>query len=1095
MPRHAAMLLAVFLIMNANAQDALGPDHGSRMLAQGRDLEAQERHADALALYASVDVNDSLYNDVLLRRLAMLSKLERQSEIPALCDKGLELDLEEAPILYMHKGLALRDMERYDEALSCYDTAIRKFPGNFQLHRLRAMLLFQMDDPARYLPAIQENAVRFPLQRDAHIALALTAIQEGRTSQAALAMFMAMIVRWGDEQSDQLLIWADDLLNGKLDADPKGVDIAPGDDFRELDLLLANKVAMNKKYKARPDLTYPFVKQGHFLLSSLKDHSTGNGFWSTYYVPFFQRLMADGHYPAFVYHCFASSRNQKIRAQATKYAKDVDRFRDGLLPLINTYFATFPDSVDGELVPCFHEWNGDGDLTAYGPGDISRNEHTAIWRLYHKNGALVAEGAFNAAHKKEGVWRHYHDNCVQRLHEEWKNGVSDGTLIAWHRNGVMSDSLQAVNDQVDGVHVVWDEHGRILSKRTFVAGKATGKAWYYHDCGALDHESQLVDNKIEGDLVRLYPNGSKFYEAHYVNGKRQGTGTQYHPNGRPMSTYTFVDGQLHGPFTEWYPNGTKKAEGQYTKDKLSGVRKRWYSNGTLESEEPYDEQGRTAGTIRNYTPEGTLLNELEWSRDQMVRYRYYDRSGNVLKEAKRSSGKFAFEGFFADGAKRMEGVYLDEGAKDGKWTWYWPDGTVAEEENLKQGKVDGIQTTYHENGRKKSEFRYLPGKGRTGPYSTYRTDGTMDHNGYIVDGELYGQRIRTLPDGTVLNREYYVNGKLHGWQTYYDPDGAPMHEYRMVDGVVHEIVDRDPDGSERARFRIRPGPYTLTRTFPNGMTAQSLRYMNGLLHGPSVWYYPNGSKLMEGNYLNGEEDGLWRSWHPNGKQAWEATYVMGTQHGTVRWWHVNGQLRSEETFEDGWSTGYKSWFSNGKPQQERERHFGMDHGTNRAYAITGDLQLVRYFRHGELVGYSYNGPDGKLVDTIPLTGGAYDLRPKYANGQVSREMHYRNGAIHGPYKEYAPNGRVIDERYFEAGDEQGEAREHHADGKPYSSGSWLNGQRHGEHVDHWDNGEPMDRCQWANGERHGTRTLYDRSGKPTLVLTYRYGEVTSMRKP
>lgn len=1094
--RNTAAPLAMLIIINSgHAQDAQGPGHGAQALEKGGELEDQERHADALALYAAVDPNDSSYSAVLLRHAAMLSDLDRQAEIPALCDKGLQLDLKNAPFLYMHKGLALMELDRHDEAVACLDAAIRKYPGNFQLHRLRAVVLQDKGDPALYMPAFQQNAVRFPLQRDAHTSLAMIALQEGRTSQAALALFMSMIVRWGDERSDQLLISADELLDGKVDPEPKGADLRQGDDFAELDLLLANKVAMNKKYKAQPDLSYPFVRQGHFLLNSLKDHPTGNGFWSTYYVPFFKRIMADGSYTAFVYHCFASSRNEKIRGQSTKYAKDVAQFRSGLLPLINEYFATFPDSVDGELKPCYHEWNDDGDLLAYGPGNINKEEQTGVWRLFHENGALNAVGTFGATHKKEGTWRHYHDNGVQRLRQDWKDGVGEGVLIAWHRNGVMSDSMHVVNDEPDGIYTEWDQHGRIEARRTFTGGKATGKAWYYHGCGAPDHVVDLADDKIEGGLVRLYPNGSKHFEANFTAGKRQGAGTEYHPNGRPKSTYTYVDGQLQGPFTEWYTTGTKSAEGQYAKDKFSGVRKRWYANGNLESEEPYDDQGRAAGTIRNYTPEGTLHNELEWSRDQMVRYRYYDRSGKVLKEAKRSAGKFAFEGLTADGAKRMAGIYLDEGTKDGKWTWYWPDGTVEEEENLKQGKPDGTQATYHENGRKKSEYRYLPGQGRTGPYTTYRADGSVDINGYIVNGELNGQLVQTLPDGKVYKREYYVNGEQHGWQTYNDPDGAPVREYRMVNGTVREVVDRDADGGERARYHIPAGPYTFIRTYPEGGHLLKSEYMNGLRHGVVVWSYPDGSKSMEGRYLNDEEDGLWKSWHPNGKPAWEATYVMGTLHGTVRRWHVNGQLESEETFEDGWSTGYKSWFSNGKPLQERERRFGKDHGTNRSYGITGDLQVVRYYRDGTLVGYSYNGADGKLVDTIHLTGGTYELLPKYASGQVSREMRYRNDDFHGPYKEYAPNGRVIDESVYEAGFRTGTGREYYADGKPYSTGGWLNGQRHGEHVDHWENGQPMDRCQWAHGERHGERTLYDRTGKPTVVLTYRNGEVTSMRKP
>jgi antitoxin component YwqK of YwqJK toxin-antitoxin module len=148
-----------------------------------------------------------------------------------------------------------------------------------------------------------------------------------------------------------------------------------------------------------------------------------------------------------------------------------------------------------------------------------------------------------------------------------------------------------------------------------------------------------------------------------------------------------------------------------------------------------------------------------------------------------------------------------------------------------------------------------------------------------------------------------------------------------------------------------------------------------------------------------------------------------------------------------------------------------------------------------MTGYSYNGPDGKLVDTIPLGEGVQKLRPKYTNGAPSREMDYRNNDIDGVYKEYLPNGKVLEESIYICGQRNGKQTEYFADGKPASVSNWKNDEREGEQLEYWDNGQVMDRSFWKEGELNGERTLYDRTGKAVLVLQYRSGRAQEMRKP
>ena len=98
---------------------------------------------------------------------------------------------------------------------------------------MRALTMKENGDLPGALKALEETAVLFPIQQEVHMSLASLAQEEGATSQAALSLFMAMLVRWGDDRSDQALGYVDEVLAGNVEAHPKGLDLSKGDDFSD----------------------------------------------------------------------------------------------------------------------------------------------------------------------------------------------------------------------------------------------------------------------------------------------------------------------------------------------------------------------------------------------------------------------------------------------------------------------------------------------------------------------------------------------------------------------------------------------------------------------------------------------------------------------------------------------------------------------------------------------------------------------------------------------------------------------------------------------------------------------------------------------
>ena len=135
-----------------------------------------------------------------------------------------------------------------------------------------------------------------------------------------------------------------------------------------------------------------------------------------------------------------------------------------------------------------------------------------------------------------------------------------------------------------------------------------------------------------------------------------------------------------GPYVAWWTDGKKRAEGNYAGGKQHGEWIEWYSTGLRAAE----------GDYRNGRRDGPWA---FW----------------------RESGKKAEEGSFRNGEKQGHWVVFDDAGhrsaegeirtsaqlsrENGKWTYFWPNGTKREEGSFREGKRDGKWTAYDAAGK------------------------------------------------------------------------------------------------------------------------------------------------------------------------------------------------------------------------------------------------------------------------------------------------------------------------------------------------------------------------------------------------------------
>jgi len=198
---------------------------------------------------------------------------------------------------------------------------------------------------------------------------------------------------------------------------------------------------------------------------------------------------------------------------------------------------------------------------------------------------------------------------------------------------------------------------------------------------------------------------------------------------------------------EHYPDGRLKSETEALGKLRHGKSKEYRKDGTLESLITY-ESNRKHGPALSYYPDGkTVKTEID--------YRY--------------------------------------GLKHGDAKWYFPDGRIYRFTPYFEGKINGIRTTFYENGIKQAEIPYLTGQPGLG-LKEYHPDGSMKvFNADIVLSE----RDRTSLDNTFRltisvsdgsrNVEYF-SGKLTEGK-FWNEKLVPIQSERGV-GVMDYYISK-----------------------------------------------------------------------------------------------------------------------------------------------------------------------------------------------------------------------------------------------------------------------------------------------------------------
>ncbi len=540
----------------------------------------------------------------------------------------------------------------------------------------------------------------------------------------------------------------------------------------------------------------------------------------------------------------------------------------------------------GSVTGKYHSFYMDGQKNEI--GEFANDLACGAWTGYHPDGELSYQGAMEND-QRTGLWEFYHTNGkIKEIIHYNENGEKNGENKNFNENGTLNSVIEYNHDKIIGLAYL-DYLGNTL----FEAHNEMGNMEYqnYYPSGELFAEGAFKNGKLNCPYLSYYKNGIVRQKGTMVDDNFHGEYEEYYPTGQLYIRCNYENGIKEGFYQQFYKNGTVSHEGYYVNDLQEQLWRSYFPDGALD-EEVYYISGKINGQLTSYAPGGKPHMTFKYDMDVMTGLKQYDSLGGVYHESEIPLGngilsqlsvagdtiyKTHLQGgltvsdvlnlypggqimsynpmvnglnqgeymaYLPDGSLRVKGGYLND-VQDGIWKWFYPNGQISSEQFYVRGSVEKELKSYHPNGQLESVCSY----------SEDSRHGACHY--YDQSGNLQITKINDKQDGFIA----------------------------YIDVLTNDTIDF-----------VDEGEFTINSKFKNGKTAVTQNYLNGKLHGETIFYNQTGYEVERIEYMNGDNHGTWTIYHPNGNIYRETIYRDDLKYGIEREYFENGNIRRETRY-------------------------------------------------------------------------------------------------------------------------------------------------------------------------------------------------------
>lgn len=439
-------------------------------------------------------------------------------------------------------------------------------------------------------------------------------------------------------------------------------------------------------------------------------------------------------------------------------------------------------------------------------GFIRNGKPDGYWKSYYVTGILKSEGK-RRSYLLDSIWVFYDQAGDTTEKISYLLGKRNGYYLKYQKDPIYGLYLYSrelfAGDKKEGMAFIYYPEGRIKQTIPYFNGKKDGLSKEYNREGKIitlleyNNDYLISRQRInstdasgmkQGEWLEFYPDGNIKNERNYRNDLLHGYYKEYNDKGRLTLTLLYDDGKITGTDVEngndievvskYNDEGKLIFAGPYKNDIPVGIHREYNPDGSVKSATIYndngvlistgivDEEGNRNGYWKDYSPEGVVVAE-----------------GNYSDNRRTGTWKF----YSATGKLEQAGSYTG-GRIDGAWRWYYPEGELLREEEYYQGKRDGNYTEYsregeiiaqgiYTDGERNGEWKYKTGDNiesgsyllglRDGLWKAFYPDNKLRFKGKYNQGNPDGSHIYYYENGRIREERYYRNGlKEKTWKKY-----------------------------------------------------------------------------------------------------------------------------------------------------------------------------------------------------------------------------------------------------------------------------------------------------------------------------------------
>lgn len=1001
-----------------------------------------------------------------------------------------EIEFKDRASVYVLLGEAYNGLKNYTKSQEILDKGISEYPKNHLLYYTKAISLEQEEKYQEALENYKLSAQCNIEHMPSHLQLGVYAAREGHFTEAMLSLMTCLMIEPNGKKSASIVSFMEEMSDGSYSPEKKNITISSkGDDYEDLNLLFANKIALQSKYKVKLSISTALGRQMHLILSTIKYDKNDEGYWNQMYVRLYKQIYDAGLLDEMTLFAIQSVENPSVQKKVAAKRSLIDKFLKEASAMWSNNIMNQYMEFEGKMSHVTVVYQKAGIIIGKMNDD---KKMYGNWYYYYPQGNLKLKAELNSKGEKEGLYEVWHEFTTKRIQDEkYEANVITGVQNFYYSSGELYQKVMYADGELKDTVYTYYRGGQISEKLPVGTNGRNGLSTSYYQNGSLKSEINYLDGLPDGKYITYHSNGQKEIEMNIENDVLNGIKKVYYPNGQLKSEFSFKDNLQDGPYKVYHANGQLWKEGSMLAGKYYGANTEYYSNGIIASKGEYDENGKENGTQTNYDSQGKKYISYSFKKGSLQKIEVFDKSEKVIQTIEKSGKKIAYVNYYPTRTISIEGEFNND-QRSGVWNYYDNYGSISKIEKYENGLTQDSVIGYHPNGAIHYIAEQKDGYNH-GMYLKYNQFGVLTQEGRYKEGEPVNDWYEYYSDGTISEEYAFNNGVQHGIFRNYSVDGKLSSYDLYSDGEIVATVYLDTNGNEIGRFGEFNGEIRL-KDPANKYDRFVANYTSGILNGESKWFDAEKNVITKGTHVNGKKEGDWFWYNSEGVLVKKINYQNGQVHGELIQYYSDGKISSVGKYEYGQLQGLTTWYyENGKKESEINYSDGERHGKMTTYGYNGGIQQFRYYDRGVLLSYSYLDKTGKEVAEIPVKNGESSFTVYYQNGQKSIEQTRINGMLHGVYKEYYSDGQLMTESNYYYNDRNGHEKQYHQNGKLKYEATYKNDELDGVEKEYYLNGNLKLSNTYKNGVLHGELKKYDANG--TLLKTYVYynGEMVDVK--